>query len=456
MKFIYIISFISIFRLLYTVDLGGIKFAITEKMAREALDYFYTDINKEITKMQLEDIHVKTGINIREIEIGIENFTKDKVKFTFKESGINIKISGIKAWASATIYVSCYIIPWHNNIHINVRDFSLEANLRVYGKRDGSRLIPWAQFTQPPTHTINFGVDIDGFMFGLNGAVESKAKSLLKDEINDFIQKKSNKFLEDSLAKIPTEIAVDSKNGLYIDYSLVEDIKMKTGYLEVNSYAFFYNKNKSQTQNKKNFPLSLIPPITSIDNPNQLFISQYSINSALYTYFVSEPLKVSVDVNANILGLLFPSLLAKYPGQVANVVLDVSGVPSLEFEENYISSSIRGTLRVYLKGRTNPIFVCAMVVSTKVEIIVIGDKTVSGKVNELNINAGQIYVNEAKTEFLIEHVNKLIPFVLPAVNDAILKRNVKFTLPDFFLNVKVEHKSKYLAVNYILGKITKI
>ena len=153
---------------------------------------------------------------------------------------------------------------------------------------------------------------------------------------------------------------------------------------------------------------------------------------------------------------MFPSLLAKYPGQVANVVLDVSGVPSLEFEENYISSSIRGTLRVYLKGRTNPIFVCAMVVSTKVEIIVIGDKTVSGKVNELNINAGQIYVNEAKTEFLIEHVNKLIPFVLPAVNDAILKRNVKFTLPDFFLNVKVEHKSKYLAVNYILGKITKI
>jgi hypothetical protein len=153
---------------------------------------------------------------------------------------------------------------------------------------------------------------------------------------------------------------------------------------------------------------------------------------------------------------LLPSLLAKYPGQEANVVLEVSGVPALEFEENYISSAIRGTFRVYLEGRSNPIFVCAIVVSTKVEIIVIGDKTVSGKVNELNINAGQIYVNEANTEFLIENVNKLIPFVLPAVNDAILKRNVKFTLPDFFLNVKVEHKSKYLAVNYILGKITKI
>jgi len=92
-------------------------------------------------------------------------------------------------------------------------------------------------------------VDIDGFMLGLNGAVESKAKSLLKSQINDFIKNKRNKFLEDSLSKIPTEIAIDNKNGLYIDYTLVDNIKMKTGYLEVNSYAFFYSKN-----NKVKFP----------------------------------------------------------------------------------------------------------------------------------------------------------------------------------------------------------
>jgi len=129
-------------QLLNSVELGGIKFAITEKMAREALDYFYTDINNEITKMQLEDIRVKKGINIRNIEIGIPNFTKDKVKFTFKENGINIKISGIKAWASAKIKVSRYVIPWHNNIHIDVREFNLEANLHVYSKKDDNKLIP--------------------------------------------------------------------------------------------------------------------------------------------------------------------------------------------------------------------------------------------------------------------------------------------------------------------------
>ena len=454
MKFIYLICFISIFQLLLSVDLGGIKFAITEKMAEAALDYFYSDINKEITKMKLEDIRVKKGINIREIEIGIPNFTKNKVKFTFKESGVNIKISGIKAWASATIYVSRYIIPWHNNIHIDVKEFSLEANLRVYGKRDGTRLIPWAEFTQPPSHTINMAVDIDGFMFGLNGAVESEAKRLLKKEINDFIQNKSNKFLQDSLAKIPTEIAVDASQGLFIDYSLVDNIKMKTGYLEVNSYGFFYNKNKSQTQNKKNFPLSLVPPITSIDNPNQVFISQYSINSALYTYFSSNPLRLKMDVQDYIIGLFLPSFLVKYPGQKPIIHFD-SSIPALDFEENYISSVLSGTFRIHLEGRDSPIFVCRMEISLKVEIVIIGEKTVSGKVNDINIKVGQVYLNEANSEVLIDQINEMKPFALNTINKAITDENIKFTLPSFFLNVKVEHKSKYLAVDYILGKITK-
>ena len=456
MKFIYLICFVSMLQLLLSVELGGIKFAVTEKMAREALDYFYADINKEITKMQLEDIHVKTGINIREIEIGIINFTKDKVKFTFKESGINIKISGLKAWASATIYVSRYIFPWHNNIHIDVREFSLEANLRVNGKKVDNKIIPWAEFIQPPTHTINMDVDIDGFMFGLNGAVESKAKSMLKDEINDFIKNKSNKFLEDSLAKIPTEIAVDSKNGLYIDYTLVENIKMKTGYLEINSYAFFYSQKNKSTQNKKNYPLSLLPPITSIDNPNQVFISQYSINSALYTYFTIHPLTLKLDIEDYILGLFLPSLLVKYPGDKYIVYLEISK-PALDFEENYISSDLKGFFRVHIEDKNNhaPVFVCAIEVSVQVEIVVTGEKTISGKVNDINIKIGQVPVNQINTEVLIEYINDLKPIALNALNKAIKDENISFTLPSFFLNVKVQHKSKYLAVDYILGKITK-
>jgi hypothetical protein len=357
MKYIYLIAFISIFQLLNSVELGGIKFAITEKMANDVLYHFYPVLNQKIRSMELADIHVETGVNIREIQIGITNFSTDKVKFSFKENGINLKISGLKAFASATVYVSRYIIPWHNNIHIDIQDFGLNINLRVFGKKVGNKLLPWAEFTQPPSHTIDMDVDIDGFMFGLNGALESTAKKMFKSAINEFIQNQSNLFLEAALTLIPTEIAVDSSKGLFIDYSLVDDIKMKNGYLEINSYAFLYNKNKSQTNNKKNFPLSLVSSITSIDNPNQIFVSQYSLNSALYTYFITSPLSLKVDVEDYILGLLLPTLFTKYSGKKFQVYLETTEPPTLDFEENYINGNIKGKLRINVEGKTDPVFV---------------------------------------------------------------------------------------------------
>jgi hypothetical protein len=161
-----------------------------------------------------------------------------------------------------------------------------------------------------------------------------------------------------------------------------------------------------------------------------------------------------MDVQDYIIGLFLPSFLVKYPGQKPIIHFD-SSIPALDFEENYISSVLSGTFRIHLEGRDSPIFVCRMEISLKVEIVIIGEKTVSGKVNDINIKVGQVYLNEANSEVLIDQINEMKPFALNTINKAITDENIRFTLPSFFLNVKVEHKSKYLAVDYILGKITK-
>ena len=122
MKFIYLIPLLFNIYFVYCTELGGVKFAITEKMAYEVLNHFYYKINSQIQKMTIEDIHVETGVNIREIEFGIPNFTQDKVKIKFKENGININISGLKAWLSCTLYVSNLIIPFHNNIKVDIKN----------------------------------------------------------------------------------------------------------------------------------------------------------------------------------------------------------------------------------------------------------------------------------------------------------------------------------------------
>jgi len=145
---------------------------------------------------------------------------------------------------------------------------------------------------------------------------------------------------------------------------------------------------------------------------------KYSINSALNTYFTIHPLTLRVDIEDYILGLFLPSLLVKYPGDKYIVYFDISK-PALDFEENYISSDLTGYFRVYIENKNNhsPVFVCAIEVSIKFEIVVNGEKTISGKVNDINIKIGQVPVNQINSEVLIEHINDLKPWAHININN---------------------------------------
>jgi hypothetical protein len=134
-------------------------------------------------------------------------------------------------------------------------------------------------------------------------------ESELEDAINSAFPEKSNELLNDAveIAKNYTLMPIDEPKGLYIDYSLV-DIKMRNGFLEINSYAFLYNKNKPETMQTKRIPFTMLPQISSIDTPNQLFISEYSLNSALYTYFITYPLSLKINVDSKKLESLLPTI----------------------------------------------------------------------------------------------------------------------------------------------------
>ena len=145
MKLLFLFSLIFTFQLLYCVELSGIKFEVNEEMARAVLLHFYSDINNEIKDMAIDDIHVAKGVNIRDIKAGINNFTPDKVKFTFRESGINIKITGLQAHLFVRAYISNVIIPFTKHADVDINSFSLEANIRVTSKYVNGNLVPSAE-----------------------------------------------------------------------------------------------------------------------------------------------------------------------------------------------------------------------------------------------------------------------------------------------------------------------
>ena len=144
---------------------------------------------------------------------------------------------------------------------------------------------------------------------------------------------------------------------------------MKKDYLEVNSYALLFNKNMPETMELKRFPISYLPSITSIDNPNQIFVSQYTINSALYTYFETNPLSLKVNVEPSLLELLLPTITTKL-GFNLEFFLETTEPPSLNFGDDYVEGKIYGKIIVKATNDIELIFACSLEINTKIEMII--------------------------------------------------------------------------------------
>ena len=453
MKVFYLICLLSIFQIFHPLELGGIKFALSEKMTHDLLYHFYPTINKEITSIALENIHVERGINVENLFLSIMDFNLDQIKIQFTEKFINLTISGLKARVTGTVYINKYIfVKTHKDIEVNINEFSMNAKLKVYSKKDeNGKLVPYANFTETPTHTIDLDVDLENTLWLLDEALEPKIKRELKNAINKAFQDESQDLLNEAIEKARnyTVVAIDESNGLYIDYSLV-DVKMKKGYLEFNSFAFLYNINMPETMQTKRLPLTLLPPITSVDNPNQLFISEYSLNSALYTYFKTKPLSTKLDIDSSILETLFPTF-GKELAEKTEIFLETTDPPTLDLKLAYVKGDIYGKISLKVEGRNDLSIAATLHIETKIELIIKDNIYLSGRIYELEINVKKIEVGELHAKLLIEQINKLSPIVLLALNEYISK-NVKFTLPVFFKSAEIDHKMTYLGINYSIKK----
>ena len=453
MKVFYLICLLSIFQIFHPLELGGIKFALSEKMTHDLLYHFYPTINKEITSIALENIHVERGINVENLFLSIMDFNLDQIKIQFTEKFINLTISGLKARVTGTVYINKYIfVKTHKDIEVNINEFSMNAKLKVYSKKDeNGKLVPYANFTETPTHTIDLDVDLENTLWLLDEALEPKIKRELKNAINKAFQDESQDLLNEAIEKARnyTVVAIDESNGLYIDYSLV-DVKMKKGYLEFNSFAFLYNINMPETMQTKRLPLTLLPPITSVDNPNQLFVSEYSLNSALYTYFKTKPLSTKLDIDSSVLETLFPTF-GKELAEKTEIFLETTDPPTLDLKLAYVKGDIYGKISLKVEGRNDLSIAATLHIETKIELIIKDNIYLSGRIYELEINVKKIEVGELHAKLLIEQINKLSPIVLLALNEYISK-NVKFTLPVFFKSAEIDHKMTYLGINYSIKK----
>ena len=450
---------------------AGLKGAIDIKTAYLIVKYFTKDINKEISNIKVDDQTFKIGdnkIRLKNINFGISNYSHERVKINFEHPNcIHLFLQNIKAWGKFNAKFKLLIVKLKESVNFDIKDLSVEAKVKIKSKKVNDRLFPDAEVIY-----LNYYYDFDFKLSSSLGKLISLFKSHIKDlirkEIDKVIRKEINHGLQIGLNKIPMEIKVDKKRGLVIDYSLISTPFIQNNYILFNSYARFINKNIKETQDKDNYFLPFkVPSYDLLGKSSQVYVSDYVINTALFTFFKSKDLEIlitpdmipnnlPIKLNTSWLGIIFKDISNVFGEDIpVNIRLIVSENPQMILKEKMISFILPTNIEVLIQGFEGVAVKFRTTIFVDAEFKVFEDCKISGNIKNLTIEKTKIVWGYTEDENFSNNIEKqfntLKIIALPFINIFVLK-NMHFDLPVIrgikFTDLTISHHENFVIVNY--------
>ena len=450
---------------------AGLKGAIDIKTAYLIVKYFTKDINKEISNIKVDDQTFKIGdnkIRLKNINFGISNYSHERVKINFEHPNcIHLFLQNIKAWGKFNAKFKLLIVKLKESVNFDIKDLSVEAKVKIKSKKVNDRLFPDAEVIY-----LNYYYDFDFKLSSSLGKLISLFKSHIKDlirkEIDKVIRKEINHGLQIGLNKIPMEIKVDKKRGLVIDYSLISTPFIQNNYILFNSYARFINKNIKETQDKDNYFLPFkVPSYDLLGKASQVYVSDYVINTALFTFFKSKDLEIlitpdmipknlPIKLNTSWLGIIFKDISNVFGEDIpVNIRLIVSENPQMILKEKMISFILPTNIEVLIQGFEGIAIKWKTTFFVDAEFKVFEDCKISGNIKNLTIEKTKIVWGYTEDENFSNNIEKqfntLKIIALPFINIFVLK-NMHFDLPVIrgikFTDLTISHHENFVIVNY--------
>ena len=450
----------------------GLKGAIDLKTANLIVKYFNKDINKEISFIKVKDqiVSIK-GMNckIKNIQFGILDYSNEKVKIFFEPSNkINIFLNNIGGWGFFTVCFNLLLANHTENVSFEIRKLYVNSTIEIKSKNVNGKLLPDAKIIKL-LYNYDFDFELNTTLGHIVTLFKSSIKNLISKEIDNIIQKKINDGLQIGLSMIPNEIIVDKKKGYSIDYSLVSSPFIENNFILFNSYARFINKNIKETQNKDNYfmPFS-IPSYDLIGKSSQIYISDYVINTALFTFFKTRDLEVLITpdmlpqnlplikLNTSWLSLIFKDLITVFGmDKPVKIKLIVCENPQLILKENLISFILPTNIEVMVQGFEGIAVKFRTTFFVDAILKVFENCKISGNIKSLNIQNTKMIWSYTEDENFAKNVenqfNILKGIALPFINMFVLK-NIHFDLPVIkginFTDMTISHHENFVIVNY--------
>ena len=452
---------------------GGFKGAIDLKTAYLILKYFNYDINKEISKITVKDqkIKIKKGVKAKlsKIVFGISNYSHEKVKLSFEAPNkIHVNADGLEAWGSIKTDFKVVLVHYKENVNMNIKNFKMNAEVTIKTKEVDGKLYPDAEITKIG-EKYDFDFKLKSKFGKLVGLFKKSIKKVVTKEITKVLNKELKKLLKKGLSLIPTVISVDKKKGYIIDYSLISAPIIENNFILFNSYARFINKNIEETQKIDNYPRPFsIPSYDLKGKSSQVYLSDYVINTALFTFFKTRDLELVVKpnmlpknlplikLNTNWLNIIFKDLSNTYGmDKDVSIKLIVSENPQLSLKEDMISFNLPSNVEVMVDGVQEVVVKFKTHFVVDVVLNVLENNRISGNIKSFNIKDTKIISSYTKDEEfgtkIQNQFNIMKGLALPFINMYVLK-NINFKLPVIkgikFTDLTVSHHNNFLIINY--------
>ena len=346
------------------VILDGARVAINEKFIHAVMKNFEPEIRKFAKGTKLPD----SG-RFDNMELSIPNFNLNRIKILFTNTGLlNVQINGLEPRLEGTVhYKIFFFFKSKNNFVVRLKNFSFNANLRITSKYDIKKkaTVPDIRFDRDPDIDFKIDLSLDGFLGGvIAGIAQLIGNAGRKSFIIPPIKNQLKNILDKVASELPTEIPIDK---FKLDVSLSKPITLRNKFLEITSNARLFNPSIPQTKTQY-FRNVYFPNLTSLGSQLQVYISEYSVNAAIYTILMSNNRELKTNVPATVLDSLLPGFSEKYKNTSPQIVLIGDPNASIEITEQSMNVNLPGVFMVKVPGQTSPVFNSNLSISLKVEV----------------------------------------------------------------------------------------
>ena len=444
----YYTTFILCFLLpiIFCDELGGIKVGINDKFISNLMRNFEPELRKVFERVSIPNSDKLTNAIFQ-----IPYFNMNMVKLEILNDGIvHVRIENCVPFVKGIYRYKIIFIKGRKDIEAKFKNFVLDAKVRIKSRPvSGGGYGPDIDFISGPDMDFKLDISVSGFLGKVIAWFINTFQKFIKPSIIKEVKFNALNYLKNFLNKFETKIRL--YKNYWLDFTLVSPIKTPNRFLELNSYGFFYSDKNRSTQNRNKYSLTPMPSINNLEKNLKLYVSEYSLNNAIYTLLSDSNNVLNIKVNTNMLDMVFPGIADKYGERQATVVLSGSPESRIKIPNQNIYAEVSGTFGLKIDGIQDEVFKCNLDLTLKANVKITEGPKLSGEIKELNPKIKNIILNKVSDRIMEDGISSIQSNILPILN-TFIEDSLEFKFPTVmgisFTNINLEIKDKYIVINY--------